>query len=262
MSDKNEFYIGWKNEIPKESKSLLKKILIPLFVFIPILFFVIVLLQKPFNNHFFEFGQTSEITGTYFHSPFPMLIADDQMIKEGLSKDILLVGYGKFGAAGTMKSIQEKSGDLNGKKITLQGTLTYGDGKTLLELTQEGASLVKIENQSVANSPLNTPTAISVQGEIIDPKCYFGVMKPGEGKVHKSCAIRCISGGIPPVLRHETGDTKTPYHYYLLVDQKGNDINKNILPFVAEQVSISGMTNSFSSWDILYIDVDDLKLVN
>ena len=97
MSDKNDFYIGWKNEMPPKSKSLIKKILIPLFVFAPILFLVIVLLQKPFNNHLFEFGTTSEITGTYFHTPFPMLIADDQMVKEGLSKDILLVGYGKFG---------------------------------------------------------------------------------------------------------------------------------------------------------------------
>ena len=143
-----------------------------------------------------------------------------------------------------MNLIQEKNGDLNGKKITLQGTLTYGDGKTLLELTQEETSFLKIESQSSAQSPLKTPSPISVQGEVIDPKCYFGVMKPGEGKVHKSCAIRCISGGIPPVLRHETGDKKNPYHYYLLVDQKGKNINNEILPFVAEQVSIAGMTSS------------------
>jgi hypothetical protein len=261
MSDKNDFYIGWKNEMPPKSKSLIKKILIPLFVFAPILFLVIVLLQKPFNNHLFEFGTTSEITGTYFHTPFPMLIADDQMVKEGLSKDILLVGYGKFGAEGTMNLIQEKNGNLNGKKITLQGTLTYGGGKTILELTQEEASFLKIENQSTAQSPLKTPSPISVKGEIIDPKCYFGVMKPGEGKVHKSCATRCISGGIPPVLRRETGDAKTPFQYYLLVDQKGGNINKEILPFIAEQVSIAGMTSSFSSWDVLYINVKDLKLV-
>lgn len=24
-------------------------------------------------------------------------------------------------------------------------------------------------------------------------------MKPGEGKAHRACAIRCIAGGIPPV---------------------------------------------------------------
>jgi len=110
MSDKKDFYIGWQDELPKENKSLLKKVLIPLFILIPILIFAIVLLQKPFNNHLYEFGTTSEITGTYFHTPFPMLIADEQMVKEGLSKDILLVGYGKFGAEGVMDEIQKKNG--------------------------------------------------------------------------------------------------------------------------------------------------------
>ena len=42
---------------------------------------------------------------------------------------------------------------------------------------------------------------MDVKGEIVDPKCFFGVMKPGEGKPHKDCAIRCILGGIPPVLK-------------------------------------------------------------
>lgn len=262
MSDKKDFYIGWKDEIPKENKSLLKKFLVPIFISIPILFLIMVWFQKPFNNHFFEFGQTSEITGTYFHTPYPMLIADEQMVQENLSKDILLVGYGKFGAEGTMDAIQKKHGNLNGKKITLQGTLTYGDGKTILELTQEEKSFVKIDNENISPSPLKSSTPISVQGEILDPKCYFGVMKPGEGKVHKSCAIRCISGGIPPVLRHETGNQAAPYKYYLLVDETGKTINQEVLPFVAEQVAIDGNARSFASWDILYINVEHLKMVN
>jgi hypothetical protein len=36
-------------------------------------------------------------------------------------------------------------------------------------------------------------------GEIVDSKCYFGNMNPGNGKVHRDCAVRCLSGGIPPV---------------------------------------------------------------
>lgn len=40
---------------------------------------------------------------------------------------------------------------------------------------------------------------MTLEDEIIDPKCYFGVI-PGKGKIHRSCAIRCISDGIPPVL--------------------------------------------------------------
>ncbi len=36
-------------------------------------------------------------------------------------------------------------------------------------------------------------------GEIVDSKCYLGNMNPGNGKVHRDCAVRCLSGGIPPV---------------------------------------------------------------
>jgi len=36
-------------------------------------------------------------------------------------------------------------------------------------------------------------------GEIVDSKC-LGVMTPGQLTTHRACAIRCISGGIPPVL--------------------------------------------------------------
>ena len=63
-----------------------------------------------------------------------------------------------------------------------------------------------------------------IKGEIIDPKCYFGVMKPGEGKPHRDCAIRCILGGISPMLavKNEKGEA----NYYLLASSDGGSINK------------------------------------
>ena len=36
-----------------------------------------------------------------------------------------------------------------------------------------------------------------LEGEIVDGKCYLGVMNPGSGKVHRDCAARCLSGGVP-----------------------------------------------------------------
>ena len=30
-------------------------------------------------------------------------------------------------------------------------------------------------------------------------KCYLGVINPGNGKVHRDCAVRCLSGGVTPV---------------------------------------------------------------
>lgn len=40
----------------------------------------------------------------------------------------------------------------------------------------------------------------TLKGEIVDSKCYLGVMNPGNLKAHRACAINCIQGGVPPVL--------------------------------------------------------------
>ncbi len=51
--------------------------------------------------------------------------------------------------------------------------------------------------------------AVTLTGEIVDTKCHLGVMNPGEGKVHRDCAVRCISGGAPPVSgADQEGDTR------------------------------------------------------
>ena len=258
MKENNKFYIGWKDEIPTRHAVFLKKLLIAIFILIPMLGFIVVYFQKPFNNFNFEFGNTTTITGVYYDDPIPMLIADEGSLEGGLSRDIVLVGYGKLGAKGIIENIEATEGTLRGKKISLNGTLIYGDGKTLMELTNEENSFVEIVSNNAQRSLTKSAfKEVSLSGEIIDPKCYFGVMKPGEGKIHKSCAIRCISGGIPPVLK--TKNAKGESQYYILRDQDGNPINKEVLPFVAEQISVSGKTYTVFNWNVLYVDVDDLR---
>ncbi len=260
MKEQNDFYIGWKDDMPPDNKRFLKKILIPLFILIPVLLFAIVFFQKPFNNHQFEFGNIKTISGIYYDMPVPMLIADKGTIPDSLSHDIILVGYGKFGAKGIMSEIEKEKGRLNGKKISLSGTLIYGDGKTLLELTEEKASLKAVANDRPRQNPtLSGLKDISLYGEVIDPKCYFGVMKPGEGKTHKSCAIRCISGGIPPVFKHKKKEAGKNAEYYLILNRDGKAINKEILPLVAEQITLKGKTHRFLSWNLLYLDTQAIK---
>jgi len=79
---------------------------------------------------------------------------------------------------------------------------------------------------------------VRLRGEIVDSKCYLGVMNPGNGKVHRDCAVRCISGGAPPVFvaRDASGETQV----LLLVGSDGRALNREVLSFVAEPVEISG----------------------
>ncbi len=74
---------------------------------------------------------------------------------------------------------------------------------------------------------------VQLTGEIADSKCYFGVMNPGNGKVHRGCAVRCISGGIPPafLVRDAGGRTMT----MLLADLK-----PELLEHVAEPITLRG----------------------
>ena len=63
-------------------------------------------------------------------------------------------------------------------------------------------------------------------------------MNPGQFTPHRACAVRCISGGIPPILvvRSKEG---LPL-YFLLVSSDGHPLNKQILDMVAEPVEITG----------------------
>ena len=59
-----------------------------------------------------------------------------------------------------------------------------------------------------------------------------------QGKPHRSCAARCISGGIPPVLLVKDPDGNS--NHLLLVSADGRTVNQQVLPLVAEPVEITG----------------------
>lgn len=241
--------------MPASHRSQIRKFLIPLFVLTPLVVMVAVYFQKPINNNMFEFGNLRTITGVYYDAPFPMLVADVGILPDSLSRNILLVGFGKFGANATMQALEKQHGVLSGKKIMLEGTLIYGEGKTLMELTGNEESLIQIMDDPALPTPaLSAVNTETLSGEILDTKCFFGVMKPGEGKPHKSCAIRCVSGGIPPALQQETDRGN---QYFLVLDSEGNPINKAILPYVGERLYAKGRTGQWLGWDILYLDIEN-----
>jgi hypothetical protein len=79
---------------------------------------------------------------------------------------------------------------------------------------------------------------VSLVGEIVDGKCFSGVMKPGKGKVHRGCAIRCISGGVP-ALFHTVVEGGNPSDL-LLVDRKGRPVNDRVAHLIADRIRIHG----------------------
>jgi hypothetical protein len=77
-------------------------------------------------------------------------------------------------------------------------------------------------------------------------------MKPGLGKPHRDCAIRCILGGISPLLHDE--NAKGASNYYIIVGANGERMNEVVQNFVAEPVELNGKLVQYDDWIVVYVN--------
>ena len=256
--DNPEFYIGWQ---PKAPASFAKQVKLTLLILFPVALITGYLLsssQKKFSTSVFEYGKLTEVKGIYYNKPVPVLKVFD---KNNLSITVPLFGYGKHGAETAIMEMEKESGiSLNGREVSMKGNLFYGNGKTWMQIDKNDNPVLNIGNESsikLLQKDLGTQT---IRGEIIDPKCYFGAMKPGEGKVHRDCAIRCILGGISPVLhvQNEMGES----NYYLIVGPNGEKMNEALKDVVAEPVRIEARVVQQDDWIILYAGKENIRRIS
>ena len=263
MSDKKEFFVGY---LPKAPKKIARASLLLVFLFFGLLaasVYMVVGYQRTVNNGAYEYGELTEVEGLVYYTPQPFIkVFQGEDINGNLVyKNILLIDYGKFGATESLRKIESKIGvKYNSVYVKLRGTLIYHNGTTLLELTEKEDSYISyrpLVDRYLYSKEINDLGMQTLKGEIIDPKCYFGSMKPGEGKPHKSCASLCLSGGIPAmyVAQNEQGQAD----YYLLLGENKQSVNDEILDYVADPVTISGRVETLDEWKVIYINPDDIK---
>jgi hypothetical protein len=244
----DEFYVGYRNEAAPKTSRFIKALLAVVGVAMITTCIAIVLSQQGFSSGVFEYGQESAIEGYIFSEPIPHIkiqIGNDS-IKKPKFQAILLVGAGKMGARETLQKFEHESEQLNGKRVVLKGYKIYGNNKALFQIDPANPPHL-LEAMSFPPVVFRIEENLTVTGEIVDPKCYFGVMKPGEGKPHRSCAIRCLSGGIPPVF-HSKDD------YFLLIGDDFLPLNQEVLPIVGDLINLSGKVVNFDDWKILLIN--------
>ena len=259
-----EFYIGW---MPKAPASFAKQVKRTLFVLFPLALIAGLLLasfQKRFSTARFEFGKATLVKGIYIAMPVPMLrVTGGKDIWGNASYvSIPLVGYGKHGAKTAIAELEKEKNTLfNNKELAIKGTLLYSDGKILLQVNKDEDPVVSVNDEAHASLGGGTDLGIQhIRGEIVDPKCYFGVMKPGEGKVHRDCAVRCILGGIPPVLK--VMDEKGRLNYCLIVGPAGEEMNEAVQDYVAEPVELEGRLVRQDDWYLLYVKDKKIQRVS
>jgi len=236
MSGNDEFYIGWEDKAPPGVGLRVRRTVVLLLAFAVALGALFSLAQRTIGVSVFEWGKVKTFSGILRSQPYPHLL----VLRPGASDDqtafssYYLVKPFKFGLD------PETASRLDGKAVSLKGTLIYRGGQTMIEVADDSIkpgdiSTLQPFNASTSSVSLGTQTLV---GEIVDSKCYLGVMNPGALLPHRACAIRCISGGIPPVLLVRQSDG--PPLYLLLVSRDGKPVNKQVLNLVAEPVEISG----------------------
>ena len=256
MEKKDEFYIGYLDKVGTNTKKKVRRFVFLSIGLLLLAAFLFSFFQRPAVNSTFDFNEPTKVSGVYHESPYPMLRVE---LAESEYKDILLLGFGKFGPNKYLKEIKKDIGSLVNKHLTIEGQLIYYNGKTLLEI--DDSQKITLNGSSTKNIVADTLSSkIELEGEIIDPKCYFGVMKPGFGKIHRSCAALCISGGVPPVL--VSSDENSIDEYFLLTDLKGKPINQDILPYIGQPSRISGSVSKLGDWKVLRVNIDQIDKLN
>ncbi|HMO38777.1 MAG TPA: hypothetical protein PKC76_07805 [Saprospiraceae bacterium] len=255
---KDEFYIGWQDKAPVSYAQKIRQWILLMIFIIPAVSALLVLGQRPFADSTFEITQLRTMEGILIREPIPCLKMPLGSDAKGIQQfqRILLIGFGKKSAGPTLDAIERAQGQiLNGKSVKLAGKLIYVDGTLAMELTEGLQTFKGFSEVPDAPSLHLSLGEATLRGEILDPKCYLGVMRPGEGKPHRSCAIRCLEGGIPPFFKITTQEDAR--QYFFLLDAHGQPVHDKIARYVADEVQLCGAIEQWDDWYILKIDVSE-----
>ena len=248
MNTESDFYIGYLPKAPANLRSFVRRMVLLLGLLAMTLATIFAIGQMPFAASYFDFGKSRSFQGTLIAHPDPTLLVarPGQVEREHSTSEYLLVAPGKHGADELVRSFA-------GKTVRLRGQLIYRDGKTMVEI--EHGSIRQLDSDTNSQVLTQSLGALTVTGEIVDSKCYLGVMNPGSGKVHRDCASRCLSGGIPPVFV----DSKNGRQFILVSEGERALPYEFLNEFVAEPVTVHGELLQRGDTQLLKIDPHQLR---
>jgi hypothetical protein len=137
--------------------------------------------QRPLPASRFEFGIVRSVSGVLTRAPYPAIVSDRGRM--------WLVAPGKFGAEQLLSGVSDGG-------VTLDGSLIERGRHRMLEIlpgtvhvtsdtvSAKAASSAEVSRQNphtlgVPDS-VSPATSVILRGEIVDSKCFLGVMNPGQ----------------------------------------------------------------------------------
>ena len=225
-----EFYVGYLPKAPAGISRRVRTIVIALMVIGVAGAITFACVQRTFAPMMFEYGKQRNFEGIIERKPFPTLLVKRPGSADSGSSHYLLVAEGKHGADDEVSAFE-------GKSVRLKGTLIYRGSQTMMEVVKD--SIAVAGSAEALPATAKTIGIFELRGEIVDGKCYLGVMNPGSGKVHRDCAARCLSGGIPTLFA--TNDFRGKPAVLQLTDSNQKPLPKaTFLDHVGQPVQLKG----------------------
>jgi hypothetical protein len=170
-------------------------------------------------------------------------------MKNGTAKTYIVISDEKRGAEAALAKFPD------GASIKLEG---YEIERAAVGMIQLAATDMSTSDaQPVAEATREIHGRVTLNGEIVDSKCWLGVMRPGDGHIHKACASLCIRGGIPPMFVTR-GQNVPPV--MLLTTFDGSPVPpERILDYVADAVELSGVIEKRGDISVFKADLSTLK---
>ena len=244
MSD--DFFVGYLPTPPASARRM-RWVIAGLIVEAACVAAILAVATGPFDRATFEYGRPREWRGTIQAWPVPVLITADG------NERLPLVATGKHGAGPFVDG-------LDGAAVRLTATRIIRGSTTMLEVAPGTVVRDGVSAPAPPEDVGDRHRAIFT-GEIVDSKCFLGVMNPGRLEVHRACARRCIAGGIPPMLFGR--DASGLEAHWLLADPDGGSINDRVIDYVGREVAIDGRLERRGGLDYLYVfSVNGLKSVS
>lgn len=233
-----EFYVGYLPTAPSSIAVFVRGRVMRLLLLAVVAAAGAAFVLPYYGDGVFEFGVVRTHSG-------PVLCDTATRLDEA-QIEYILVGAGKHGAP-----IELCSG--GGGDFEIEGSRFARGGKEFLEVRS-------FEKQSGAAPAVPGAIALgpmTLRGEIVDAKCYFGVMNPGEARVHRACATLCLRGGITAVF--VVRDKKGNEAHLLLAPEDGNTTSPDFLKWVAEPVEITGEVFKQGQWLVFRINNTSIR---
>ena len=195
----DEFYVGYAEEAPLGLNRFRGWVAAFLFGFGVVAASLLAIGLSPAEPGTFEFGVRKAFEGRILETPLPLLrtVSDD-----GVVRHHLLVGTGKHGLPAFARGH-------HGEWVRFEGSRIQAGRLAMIEMSSPESFRV------LGGVPETRPEVrdvdlgeVLLEGELVDTKCWAGVMRPATGKVHRSCAVVCLRGGVPPglLVRDAKGD--------------------------------------------------------